>query len=115
MTTDSRGAGGAAGRATCGRAARRIAVRPSIVIRSLLLAAWVFTVAALTGALLSGAAPAAPAEPAGEAGTGRPPAAGPSPDPLTETFARSMIYTGSAGLAVSISGLVLVSRRRRLW
>jgi hypothetical protein len=114
MATDSNGArGGTGGR----RRARGILLRPRAVFRSLLLAASVFTVAALTGALLSGAAPAATGEPAGDPVPAGPVSApAPPSDPVpTETFARSMIYTGSAGLAVSIAGLVMVGWRRRLW
>jgi hypothetical protein len=80
------------------------------VLRSLLLSAAVFTLAAVTGALLAGAAPVSPAE-APES-----PAADParysSPDLV---FAQSMVYSGTAALTLSVTGIVMVGRRRRLW
>lgn len=97
------------------RPAYRVSRRPGAVLRSLLLGASVFALAALTGMLLSGAARAMPAEPPGAVPTGRAaPAAntGPPPDQI---FAHSMIYTGTAGLTVSVAGLIMVGRRRRLW
>lgn len=127
MATDNHPASGAMQRAATGPPAGRrvrpgrhdrgrVRVRLGTVVRSLLLAGSVFALAALTGALLSGAAPALPAERIGGAGPGPGSAAAPSPDPaVSDAFAHSMIYTGSAGLVVSISGLVMVGRRRRLW
>lgn len=89
--------------------------RSGPIWRSLLLGLSVFVLAALTGALLAGATSAVPAGPPPAAGSERAATAGP-PDPaLSRDFARSMIYTGTAGLLVSVSGLVMIGRRRRLW
>jgi uncharacterized protein (TIGR03382 family) len=71
----------------------------------------VFTLAALTGAVLASAAAARQAEAAAD------PAVvasihHPAQDP---TFARSMVYSGTAALALSVTGMVMVGRRRRLW
>ena len=92
-----------------------------IVIRSLLLGATVFALAALAGALLSGAAPAVlttdlvGSPPA----TTAPPAAGepapPATGPVYHSFAVSMIWSGAAALAVSVTGMMIVGRRRRQW
>jgi hypothetical protein len=110
MATDNRWARGRAARAA-GRS------RPSrgAVLRSLLLVFSVFVLAVLGGVLLSGAAPAVPAEPPGaipDERAARAPVSGPAPELV---FAQSMIYTGTAGLGVSVAGLVMVGRRRRLW
>jgi hypothetical protein len=82
-----------------------------------------FAVAVLAGALLSGAAPASRADqPAAlhgpvwqaqdvsEAAAERALA-----EEDTTTFARSMVVSGAAALTVSVIGLVVVGRRRRLW
>ena len=110
MATDNR----RACRRSAGEAGRS---RPSrgAVLRSLLLGFAVFALAVLGGVLLSGAAPAVPAEPPGAIPDGRAaraPVSGPAPELV---FAQSMIYSGTAGLAVSVAGLVMVGRRRRLW
>lgn len=110
------------------RAPGRIRDTVATVVRSLLLGAAVFALAAFAGALLSGAAPADPADPAttnptatGLAATdsavsGSVATAPAAAEPSTDlTLAQSMIYTGSAGLAVSLAGLALVGWRRRLW
>ncbi|MPZ25339.1 MAG: hypothetical protein GEV12_02525 [Micromonosporaceae bacterium] len=97
------------------RPARWFRFRPGAVLRSLLLGVSVFALAVVAGALLSGVAPAVPDRPAAASGPDRVTTA-PARDPArTYAFARSMIYTGTTGLAVSISGLVMVGRRRRLW
>jgi hypothetical protein len=70
----------------------------------------------MTGALLAGAAPAVPAERAKVA----------TVEPLRSRqveareaseamFAQSMVYSGTAGLTLSIAGLLMVGRRRRFW
>jgi hypothetical protein len=83
--------------------------RPT-VIRSLLLSAAVFALAAVTGALLAGAAPASPAEAPESV------AAGPARDSASQlVFAQSMVYSGTAALTLSVTGIVMVGRRRRLW
>lgn len=109
---------------------------PAAVFRSLLLGAIVFTFAAATGGVLAGSGSAGRAEPA-VAATGDWVAAvtagdwvvarsADDPDPAVTAddsgtamsdpvFASSMIYTGVAALAVSVVGMVLVARRRRLW
>lgn len=84
------------------------------VARSVLLGAAVFALATLTGALLSGAAPAMSATGAGPAGAPAPPA-DPSYAAQDATFGQSMILSGAAALTVSVAGLVIVGRRRRLW
>lgn len=85
--------------------------RPGAIIRSLLLATTIFAVAMSTGALLAGAAaagseltPAATETAAEQTNSALDPMLGPS-----------LIYTGTAALAVSVVGLVMVARRRRLW
>ena len=110
MATDNRWARGRAA-GVPGRS------RPSqgAFLRSLLLGFCVFALAVLGGVLLSGAAPAVPAEPPGaipDERIARAPVSGPAPELI---FAQSMIYTGTAGLSVSVAGLVMVGRRRRLW
>jgi hypothetical protein len=122
------------------------------IVRSLLLGAAVFTLAAMTGALLAGTAPAVPAAlsgagalewaaavgweaadtPAGsgagqeatEAAPERAEVASVQPFRSRQAearaasealFAQSMIYSGTAGLTLSIAGLVMVGRRRRYW
>ncbi|MGH3683300.1 MAG: hypothetical protein ACRDT2_23990 [Natronosporangium sp.] len=98
-----------------GRPARRFRFQPGAVLRSLLLGLSVFALAAVAGALLSGAAPAVPNQPPAAPGPDRVTSA-PAADPaVAGMFARSMIYTGTTGLAVSISGMVMIARRRRLW
>lgn len=100
------------------------------IIRSLLLSAAVFTLAAMTGALLAGAAPAVPTA-LSKAGAEATDLATERAEPVVleplasqraearETseavFARSMVYSGTAGLTLAIAGLVMVGRRRRLW
>jgi hypothetical protein len=79
----------------------------------LLLGAAVFALAAMTGALLAGAAPAVPAEVA----TVKPLRSQPAEARAASEamFAQSMVYSGTAGLTLSIAGLVMVARRRRFW
>lgn len=84
--------------------------RRTAILRSFLLSAAVFTLAAVTGALLAGAAPTSPAE-APEAAT--PDSGHHSTSELV--FAQSMVYTGTAALTLSVTGLVMVGRRRRFW
>lgn len=96
--------------------------RPAVaVLRSVLLATTVFALAALAGAVLSGAATAEPVT-----GTPTPgprvaavtaehataPEASGAADPV---FTRSIVLSGAVALTVSVAGLVLVGRRRRLW
>jgi hypothetical protein len=66
----------------------------SAMVGSLVLGAVIFTIAVVTGAWLSGAA---------------------AVDPLDRRYAYSLIITGVGGLAVSVTGIVLVARRRRHW
>jgi hypothetical protein len=85
--------------------------RRATVLRSVLLSAAVFTLAALTGAVLAGAAPARPAEPvAGDA-----PASSVHAYSHDPAFARSMVFSGTAALTVSVAGIVMIGRRRRSW
>jgi hypothetical protein len=93
-----------------------------LLLRSALLGATVFTGAALTGVLLSGAAPAdliSDPTPAESAAAG--PATSSAPEvaldngAIDATFARSMIYSGVTALAVSVTGSAMVLRRRRHW
>jgi hypothetical protein len=97
------------------------------IFRSLLLSATVFALAVLTGAVLAGAAPADPTPRVDAAA--RPPQAREAPgagDPTEleraerrpageALFARSMVYSGTVGLTLSVAGLVMVARRRRYW
>lgn len=114
-----------AARGAMGTRAARPAAAASRVLRSLVVAIAMFVVAALAGVLLSGAAPAhragqpEPGPPgdqpdiAAEAGSGRAP-----DEDNTEDIARfghSLVVSGAAALAVSVAGMVLVGRRRRLW
>jgi hypothetical protein len=98
---------------------RRRSIR--MVLRSVLLAGTVFTLALVIGVLLSAAAPAelineptpaesAAAEPANAEG-----AAAALPRRVDGTFARSMIFSGLAALGVSIAGTAMVLQRRRQW
>lgn len=96
---------------------------PLNVLRSLLIGVAVFTLAALTGALLPGSAPISE-EPAphGTPATGwvtsfadREPPEATTRATEHRTFARSMVYSGATGLTLSVAGLVMVCRRRRLW
>lgn len=113
MATDGGWAGEHVPRAVARRPSREVRFRRGVLLRFLLLSVVVFGVAVLTGTLLSGAAPAAPAaDRSASAGRPEPVASAPVPE---QVFAHSLIYTGSAGLAVSIAGLVMVGRRRRLW
>jgi hypothetical protein len=92
-----------------------------IVVRSLALGATVFTLATFTGALLSGAAPAgtvitAVTEPVAAVSPSEEAAVSLTyVDPSDPLFAHSMIYTGVGALAVSIAGMIMVTRRRRHW
>lgn len=97
------------------RPARRFRFHPGAILRSLLLGVSVFALAAVTGALLSGAAPAVPDRSPAAPEPDRVTSAPPANSAVAGTFARSMIYTGTTGLAVSISGMVMIGRRRRLW
>jgi len=92
--------------------ARRVRFRPRALLRSMLLAVGVFGIALLVGSVLSGPAPAVPADPPGPGRSEPAAATGPASELI---FAHSLIYTGSAGLAVSIAGLVMIGRRRRFW
>jgi hypothetical protein len=84
--------------------------RRTVIFRSLLLSVAVFTLSAFTGALLAGSAPSSPAEVRNhDAG-----------DPAThsadeQVFAQSMVFSGTAALTLSVTGLVIVGRRRRFW
>jgi hypothetical protein len=85
--------------------------RRATVVRSVLLSAAVFTLAALTGAVLASAAPARPAEPEpGHVATSPVHAYAYDPD-----FARSMVFSGTAALTLSVAGIVMIGRRRRSW
>lgn len=94
-----------------------------LMLRSALLGATVFSMAALAGVLLSGAAPAGligdptPAESAvaGPATSSAPEAAVNHVNHVNATFARSLIYSGVTALAVSVTGTAIVLRRRRQW
>lgn len=84
--------------------------RRTVFFRSLLLSVAVFTLAAATGALLAGLAPSSPAEVPDDV------AADPARHSVyQEVFARSMVVSGTAALTLSVTGLVMVGRRRRSW
>jgi hypothetical protein len=115
MVTNDRWAGRPAPPGPGRRPARPGRLNPGAVLRSLLLGISVFALAALTGVLLSGAAPAVPAEAPATVPTGQAapaPPVGPEPEQL---FAYSMVYSGTAGLVLSAAGLIMVGQRRRLW
>lgn len=112
------------------RAGRRGRLRWAL--RSALLAGTVFALAATIGILLSAAAPAdlitepTPAESAAtdQASTDEDATAqdataqgatATTDGPVDTTFARSLIISGAAALAVSIAGSGVVLRRRRQW
>lgn len=93
---------------------RRGRRRRTVILRSLTLGLAVFTLAAITGALLAGSAPSNPAEVPAEVSDYS--AAEPARHAAHEqAFARSMILSGTAALTVSVTGLVMVGRRRRRW
>lgn len=114
------------GRSTAAHLPPRPGASAAAILRSLVFATAMFAVAALTGVLLSGAAPASLADPPQTA-----PGAAPEAPPDraagtrvgsdqvladdTTTFARSMVVSGAAALAVSAIGLIIVGRRRRSW
>lgn len=78
----------------------------------------VFALAAVTGALLAGAAPAGPApasRPASPVLIAVPADQPGRANDAAVDFAHSMIYSGATALVVSIAGMVMVIRRRRLW
>jgi uncharacterized protein (TIGR03382 family) len=81
------------------------------------LGAVVFTLAALTGVLLSGTAPAGTlaSETPSDPGDAEDAAAVERSNVVDPTFAQSMVFSGTAALTVSVVGLVMVGRRRRLW
>jgi hypothetical protein len=114
MTVNGRPVRDGVGRRMAQRRVRRAMPGARALLRSVLLGAAVFTLAALTGVLLSGAAttppPDPPPDPAIAAVAGQP--AGPAAE---ATLADSLIFSGAAGLVLSVGGLVLVTRRRRLW
>jgi hypothetical protein len=84
--------------------------RRTVIFRSLLLGVAVFAFAAVTGALLAGSAPSSPAEVPDYV------AADPAQHSAYEqVFARSMVLSGTAALTLSVTGLVMVGRRRRSW
>jgi hypothetical protein len=90
------------------------------VVRSLVLGAAVFTLAAIAGAVLSGAAPAGPGitqtEPVATVSSSDGGATSPAAvDPRDPLYAYSMIVTGVGALAISIAGSAMVVRRRRHW
>lgn len=85
------------------------------LLRSLLLGLAVFTTTVLAGVFLSGATTSGP-EPVSHASTAAESAA--SPDQATGTdlaFARSLVYSGTGALVLSVVGLVMVIRRRQQW
>jgi hypothetical protein len=87
--------------------------RPIAIIRTLLFGVVVFAVALPAGALLANAAPAVPhLTPAAAEVTERSQQTEAMVDPM---LGPSLIYTGAAALVVSVVGLVIVARRRRLW
>jgi ABC-type Fe3+ transport system permease subunit len=104
MRTDDRG--------THASATWRLTRRRAVVARSILLSAVVFTLAALTGAALASAAPARSMPAASDSAVTSSVYQYPSPD---QAFARSMVYSGTAALALSVTGIVMVGRRRRFW
>lgn len=113
-----------AARGATGSVPARPAATATKVLRSLVLAIAMFAVAALAGVLLSGAAPANRGDqPAAEPSTARGERsdvtadAGSTGTPTSDLawFGRSMVVTGTAALAVSVAGMVIVGRRRRLW
>ncbi|HEY8474739.1 MAG TPA: hypothetical protein VIL37_19230 [Natronosporangium sp.] len=80
------------------------------IFRALLLSVVVFTLSTVTGVLLSGALPGTPAGVPEDAAT----------DPARHSayeaaFAQSMVYSGTAALTLSVTGLVMIGRRRRYW
>lgn len=107
---DQEARGPAAPAGTRPRRHRRVPPDPGAICRSLLLGVSVFVLAALAGALLSGAAPAAD-----RVSQETPAAASTTPPTPDRTFAHSMVVSGAGALAVSVAGLVMVARRRRLW
>ena len=84
--------------------------RRTVIFRSLLLSVAVFTLAAATGAMLASSTPSSPAEATEYAADapGRHSA-------YEQVFAQSMVYSGTAALTLSVTGLVMVGRRRRFW
>jgi ABC-type Fe3+ transport system permease subunit len=114
MTANGRPVRDGVGRRMAQRRVRRAMPGARALLRSVLLGAAVFTLAALTGALLSGAATTPPPEPPPDPAIA--PVAGQPAEPAAEAaLADSLIFSGAAGLVVSVCGLVLVTRRRRLW
>lgn len=108
------------------RATRRLLVAPGRrpgLLHSMLLGAVLFAIGTVTGALLSGTAPAGHTPPGRDAApvpaaasSARPPDADPvAAQGTDQAFARSMIYSGGVALVLSVVGMVMVGRRRRLW
>jgi hypothetical protein len=91
-------------------------------LRSAIIAGSVFTLAVVIGVLLAAAAPAdlitepTPAESAmvDPVAAATEPTATPHGE-LDATFARSLIFSGMAALAVSVAGSSIVLRHRRQW
>jgi ABC-type Fe3+ transport system permease subunit len=113
MTVNGRPVRDGVGRRMAQRRVRRAMPGARALLRSVLLGAAVFTLAALTGALLSGAATTPPPDPPPDPAIA--PVAGQPAEPAQAALADSLIFSGAAGLVVSVCGLVLVTRRRRLW
>ncbi len=86
-------------------------------LQPILVGVTVFIAAAVVGMLLAGAVPPPrPATPGDTVSASRvtsEPAA--TPDEEQRTFARSLVASGAAGLVLSITGMVMVARRRRFW
>ena len=94
--------------------------RPIRVLRPILVGVTVFVVAALAGMLLAGAAtpqrePAPDRTVAVSRLTDTPSRVAAERARERRTFARSLVVSGAVGVTLSLSGLVMVARRRRRW